>query len=256
MGWLGCALLAASLGLTSSAEAAGKAKAAKGKTTGASSEEQFDKVEPAADAASATAPTAEGATAEGAAAETPAKIDDAEDRLANFVLQRGAYVSADLGMFVAFGGLAGNSNAQPFLALHAGFDINDYFSVQATMSGGYVSGNAPSEADDPNAGGQQVQSYDLLNFGGEIVASYRPTERFALEPRFGGGVTRNNPAFTDPNDVTVVMSTVNPHIVAGLDLEYLTLLTDFSAGASFTFYYILGPNIPALGSALSVRYTF
>lgn len=251
MGWLGCAFLAASFGLTSSADAAAKAKAAKGKTTEASSDEQFDKVEPAASAEGAAAPAAEGAPAE-----VPAKIDDAEDRLANFVLQRGAYVSADLGMFVAFGGLAGNSNAQPFLALHAGFDINDYFSVQATMSGGYVSGNAPSEADDPNAGGQQVQSYDLLNFGGEIVASYRPTERFALEPRFGGGVTRNNPAFTDPNDVTVVMSTVNPHIVAGLDLEYLTLLTDFSAGASFTFYYILGPNIPALGSALSVRYTF
>jgi hypothetical protein len=51
-------------------------------------------------------------------------------------------------------------------------------------------------------------------------------------------------------------STFDPHLSGGVDLKYLTLLTDFSAGLSLTGYYILGANIPAASAAFVLRYTF
>lgn len=177
-----------------------------------------------------------------------------EDTLAVFVLQRGFYVSTDLGVFFSLGGVKGYSNIQPYLGLHAGFDVNDFLSLQASVSGAYVSGN-PIIPYESAVAGNPIASYELLSIGAEVVGAYRPTQRFALEPKVGGGMSRTNP---DPNVVDATMSVpkMNPHISAGLDLKYLTLLTDFTAGLSGTFYYVLGPNIPGLGLAFALRYTF
>jgi hypothetical protein len=178
-----------------------------------------------------------------------------DDQLAVFELQRGFYLSSDLGVLMTFGGTQGYSNLQPFLSLKAGFDFNDYLSVQAALSAGYSSGNPISENDLPGAGGRDIVDFSLTSAGVEIVAAIRPTERFAIEPKLGGGITTLSPAPTDPRDVEASVGSVLPHASAGVDLKYLTLLTDFTAGISLTGYFIVGPNIPAGAAAFVVRYT-
>lgn len=177
-----------------------------------------------------------------------------DDRYANFELERGAYFSSELGLFFTLGGAAGTSNAQPFLALHAGFDINELLSAQATMMGAFVADNPPSE-NELSGPGQNVSSYQLINLGVELVASFRPFERLALEPRLGGGISHITPTLTDPSDPSAVLGTVNPQLTYGMDFTYLTLLTGFTAGASFTGTYVFGPGIPGFGLGIHVRYT-
>ena len=48
----------------------------------------------------------------------------------------------------------------------------------------------------------------------------------------------------------------SPYVDAGIDLQYLTLLTGFAAGAGVTAYYIPEANITALGIGAQLRHTF
>ncbi|MEM6730350.1 MAG: adventurous gliding motility protein CglE [Myxococcota bacterium] len=177
-----------------------------------------------------------------------------EDQLAVFELERGVYFSSDLGVFFTFGGATGSSNAQPYVAVHAGFDINDFLGVQASVAGAYVADNPPSD-NELVSGGQQVTSYQMFNLGAELVASLRPFNQIAFEPKVGGGVAFITPSLTDPADPNLILSDINPQLTFGADIKYLTLLTGFTAGASFTGTYVIGPDIPGLAVGLHVRYT-
>ncbi|MEZ0312589.1 MAG: adventurous gliding motility protein CglE [Myxococcota bacterium] len=181
-----------------------------------------------------------------------------DDKLANFVLQRGLYVAADFGTFVSLGDTNGVSNLQPYVALHLGYDLTDNLSLQASASAAYVAENPISPYDDPavTPGGTAVTSYDLLNLTGELVYALRVTQRFAIEPKVGAGFSRINPLPTDPDDPTAYVPRMNLALVGGLGLTYLTLLTDFSAGIAATFLVLPGPGIVGVGTSFSVRYTF
>lgn len=198
---------------------------------------------------------AEQATGGGDGAPSEASV---EGKLAIFELERGLYVASDLGVFLTFGGVNGVSNVQPYLGLKVGHDLGDYFGVQLALAAGYASGNPVSENDVAGAGvgGREIEDYSLLSASVEGVAAWRPTERFAVEPKLGAGITRIYPALTSPQDPTATLNPVAPQVGGGIDLKYLTLLTDFSAGISLTAYYVIGPNIPALGTGAVVRYTF
>lgn len=187
-----------------------------------------------------------------------ATADADEDRLANFVLQRGVYVGADFGTFITIGGANGVSNLQPFVGLRLGYDLTDNLSLQLSGTAGYVSGNPISDYDDPavTPNGTAVTSYDLLNFTGEVVYALRVTERFAIEPKVGLGFSRINPLPTDPDNPELLVSRGNLVIDAGLGLTYLTLLSDFSAGVSATAYILPKPGVVGLATAFTVRYTF
>jgi hypothetical protein len=199
-----------------------------------------------------------GDTAGGEAAPAEDLPEIGEDKLQEFVLERGFYFSGDLGVFMTVGGVKGLSNVQPFMALQAGFDVNKFLSVQAALSTGYVSGNPVSANDDPvvNPGGATTTNYGLISVGGEVVLAVRPTERIALEPKVGGGITFVNPEITDPNDPNATLGSSTPHVVGGVDFKYLTLLTDFTAGISVAGYYLLTPAVLGVSTAFVVRYTF
>ena len=57
-----------------------------------------------------------------------------EDQLAVFQMERGFFLSADLGVFFTFGGTKAVSNIQPSMAVTGGYDFNEMFSVQARVS--------------------------------------------------------------------------------------------------------------------------
>lgn len=186
------------------------------------------------------------------------EVDADDGRLANFTLQRGFYVGADFGTFITIGGANGVSNLQPFVGLRLGYDLTDNLSLQLTGSAAYVADNPISDYDDPavTPEGTAVTSYDLLSMTGEVVYALRVTERFAIEPKLGAGVSRINPLPTDPDDPTLLVSRANLLIDAGLGFTYLTLLSDFSAGLSATAYIVPKPGIVGLATAFTVRYTF
>jgi hypothetical protein len=191
----------------------------------------------------------------------PAAADDHqadEGQLANFRLQRGWYVGADFGTFFTIGDTKGISNVQPYLALRLGYDLTDNFSLQLTGSAGYVSNNPLSVYDEPDKtpNGTSVTSYDLLNLTAEAVYALRVTSRFAIEPKAGIGVSRINPLPTDPKNSGVLLRRENLVIVGGVNFNYLTLLTDFSAGISANAYVLPSPGIVGLGLAVTLRYTF
>lgn len=184
------------------------------------------------------------------------KADD--DKLANFVLQRGLYVGADFGTFISLGDTKGVSNVQPYVALRIGYDLSKSLSLQATASAGYVAENPISDFDNPDItpNGTGVTSYDLLNLTGELVYALRLTERFAIEPKVGAGFSRINPLPTDPKNSDLLVRRMNLALIGGVSFTYLTLLTDFSAGISATFLMLPTPGIVGLGTAFTVRYTF
>jgi len=222
---------------------------------------------PAPQSAPAAAPRAEDSQESAAPSRAPVSPEEEMaaveqdvdvDRLAIFVLQRGFYVSSDLGVFFTLAGESGISNAQPYLSVRVGYDINDFIGGELQISGGYAANNPPSPGDDPlqSINGQQSASYGLVNASGVLVLAFRPSERFALEPRLGGGLSMVNPALTSPNDELATLSTTLPHIMGGVDFKYLTLLTDFTAGLGVTAYYVLQANVPAVAASFIVRYTF
>ena len=200
------------------------------------------------------------AQAEAEARDANAQIG--EDRLANFELDRGWYLSSDVGVLISLGNQAGYSNLQPFVSIRGGYDLDDMFSVQTSISMGYISQNPISAYDDPSTvesyTGKKIASYDMTMFAVEGLASFRPTERIALEPKIGAGLTLLSPTPTDMNNpcTDCGMSPIAPHAMAGLDIKYLTLLTDFSAGVSMNGYFVIGPNVLAVSGAFLVRYTF
>ena len=183
------------------------------------------------------------------------------DQLAVFQLQRGSYVATQLGMFATVTGTHRPSLPQPFLALSVGRDLGDTLSLQLTTSWGYSVGNPASANNDPtqlpaDLARQANVSYEMLNAGVEIVAALRPTQRFAIEPKLGLGVTRLDPALRSASDRNVVLGVWQNHLLGGIELKYLTLLTHFSAGVAFNGIYVTGVKVVGVGTAASVRYTF
>ena len=182
---------------------------------------------------------------------------EAVGQLGIFVLQRGFYFSSDVGLFMSLGGENGYSEVQPYVAIKIGFDVNDTFSLELKLSHAYVSNNPISAHDRTNATvGERASSFGLVGIGGGLVVALRPTARFAIEPNVGGGVTHLYPPLTDPNNPLTTLGSFAPHVMGGVDLKYLTLLTDFSAGLSLAGMYVIGPNIPGVSASFVVRYTF
>ncbi|MEL6759331.1 MAG: adventurous gliding motility protein CglE [Myxococcota bacterium] len=177
-----------------------------------------------------------------------------KDRLAEFERVRGFYLSGDLGVFLTFGGSAGSSNLQPYLAVHAGRDLDDTWSVQLSAGGAYVADNPPSD-NELLFGSQQVSSYQLFLAGAELVGSFQLAERVALQPRIGGGIAHTSPTLTDPDDASETISSLQPQTTVAVDLAYLTLLTGFTAGVSVAGVWVFGADIPGFATSLHLRYT-
>jgi len=215
---------------------------------------------------------AEGDKPEGTADEDKELGDIGSDVLEVFILDRGFYVSSDLGVFLTLGGARGYSNVQPYMAVKVGFDIGDYFGIQLDLSTGYSSGNPASNADRPvgdsDRGGYDnfdaTVNYGVFNAGLEVVGAIRPTQRLAIEPKLGGGFTFIDPPLSKVPSAGAAIGTLlekhggaGGHFVVGVDIKYLTLLSNFTAGASVNFYGFVGAHgfIPALGVGAVVRYT-
>ena len=65
--------------------------------------------------------------------------------------------------------------------------------MQLSFAFGYVSGNAVRSIDNPldpaaiGVGSRLIDNYDVMNIGADVVYAFRPTQRFAIEAKVGGG---------------------------------------------------------------------
>ena len=179
-------------------------------------------------------------------------------------MQRGFYVSSDIGFFLTLAGYRGHSNLQPYIGLNIGHDLTRWLSLQLAVGNGFNSGNGPSSKDNPVSNGnpnfEAINHFSATNIGLQVVGNIVPLERMALEFKAGGGVTRLAPlprSLKDKNDETGnTESGWYGHVAGGLSIKYLTLLTDFTVGLDLTFYYTLRAGIPSLSISPTVRYTF
>lgn len=173
-------------------------------------------------------------------------------------MQRGFYVSSDVGFFLTLAGYRGYSNLQPYIGFNVGYDLTRWLSMQVAVGNGFNSGNGPSAEDSPIRDGNPnlsaINNFSATNVGVLAVGNIVPLERMALEFKLGGGVSRLAPLprSLDPDKESGWYG----HVAGGIAVKYLTLLTDFTAGLDITFYYILPAGIPGLAISPTVRYTF
>lgn len=184
-----------------------------------------------------------------------AVVEDPSDRLYDkFELQRGLYVSSDLGFFMVFGGAnKAVSNLQPYVGLNLGYDINHWFSWQIHAGRGFAASSPRSAAQDQQ---NRIRDFSFTNILTGPIVWIMLMERLALEIKAQGGVAILDPVPLEAAIDGVAVNGVVPVVGGGVSLKYLTLLTDFTLGLDFTFNYLLSVNIPALQITPSIRYTF
>ena len=207
----------------------------------------------------------------------PPKAVSDEGPVENFEMERGLYLSGNLGVFLTFAGVRANSNIQPYESINFGYDLNDMFSLEFSVSFGHSSSNARLQTEgtaSADCGGgldaevPDTPIYDQRLNGGlggcssypdftlsmgqlSFIASIHLDDRIALEVKAGGGGT-----FGTPRPGSSSQGSIGGNVGGGLGIRYLTLLTDFTVGVEATFTYHFPWGIPALAVSPVVRYTF
>jgi len=187
----------------------------------------------------------------GAKDENEAPVVDDTQEVA-FQRLTGLYIEGRGGVFFTVAGARGYSNGQPFFGFEFGYDFTERLSAQVAYYSGYQAANPlvyPEECT-----GEGCSDYHLdfgltfFNLSADYDILYG--RRWALEARLGGGVVIINPS-AEPGQ-----SPVDFDVFGGLRFEYYTLLTHFTLGAEFDFYYVLPTGIPAMSIAMSILYNF
>lgn len=209
--------------------------------------------------------------AEAAKAEAMASQQEA------FVIRRGFWTQADLGVFFTLGGKnydtlqgltsKGISNIQPFVGVTAGYDIaysDSYqFAIGAKLAAAYSAGAArvtdaalARVADDAAT---MASDFGIYELGLLAKFGFFLSPRVALNLAIDGGAS-----FVDPDPTKAATedgaggAVFAPLFGAGLGVEYYTLLNDFSVGLDlrFAMAMVSGASIPGLSITLPIRYTF
>lgn len=168
----------------------------------------------------------------------------------------GFYIASDFGVGLAFGGVRGYSNAEPFIGINIGYDFCKWISLQLAVSNFFSSTNALHADDDPNVNKSGIRSFQSTNMDLQIIGRYLPHERVALELKLGGGASRLNALPRSIRKDPTQETSWNGNLAVGIGVKYITLLTDVIAGLDITFYYIMPAGVPAITFTPVIRYTF
>lgn len=181
--------------------------------------------------------------------EAPA-VDDTQE--VAFQRLTGLYFEGRGGVFFTVAGARGYSNGQPFFGFEFGYDFTERLSAQVAYYSGYQAANPLMYREECT--GDDCSDYHLdfgltfFNLSADYDILYG--RRWALEGRLGAGLVIINPS-AEPGQ-----SPVDFDVFGGMRFEYYTLLTHFTLGAEFDFYYVLPTAIPAMSIAFSVLYNF
>lgn len=177
-------------------------------------------------------------------------VDDTEE--VAFKRLTGLYIEGRGGVFFTILGARGYSNGQPFFGFEFGYDFTERLSAQVAYYSGYQAANPleyPEDCTGDNCSDYHLD-FGLTFFNLSVDYDIFYGRRWAFEGRLGGGVVIINPS-AEPDQ-----SPVDFDVFGGLRFEYYTLLTHFTLGAEYDFYYVLPTGIPAMSIAVSVLYNF
>ena len=169
-------------------------------------------------------------------------------------VRRGFFTETDVGVFFTAGG--GNnaySNAQTYLQLGLGYDVNENFELGFNFGMGTNAANCWSW--DANKGVCTTTDNFTMTFL-DVTASYliRASDRFYVAPKLAGGWTLMDPAPTMDASGQPVKAGAN--VGGGVGFEYATHMDHFSIGADLLARVVVGPNIPTFTIFPRVKYTF
>lgn len=170
-------------------------------------------------------------------------------------VRRGFFAEIDTGAFFTLGGDQQYSNAQTYVQLGAGYDINDLielganFGIGASAADCFGGRKIPGDttSDCLSADNFTVAFVDLNAAFLWKVSSRIP--RFYIVPKFAIGWTS-----LDPSPVSGVTSALN--VGGGIGVEYATYMDHFSIGLEVMYRLIVGPNISSMSIFPRVKYTF
>jgi hypothetical protein len=170
-------------------------------------------------------------------------------------VRRGFFTETDVGAFFTLGGDQQYSNAETYLQLGVGYDINDLFEISANF------GIGASAAD--CFGGRKVPGDTTTDcvFADNFTVAFLDVNvaylwkvsskipRFYIVPKLAAGYTSLDPA-------PVSGGTSAANVGAGIAVEYATYMDHFAIGIEVMYRIILGPNISSMSIFPRVKYTF
>lgn len=167
--------------------------------------------------------------------------------------RRGFFVETDVGVFFALGGSNDYSNAQTFLQLGLGYDLNKRIEIGAHFA---LGSSADTCFGAVNAAGfcEQSENFTLSFFGLTAAWRFDLAPRVTLSPKVVGGWTLLDPA--PALDASGAPITGRAHFGGGASLEYATSMEHFAVGADIIVRFVVGPNIPTFSIFPRVKYTF
>jgi len=172
-----------------------------------------------------------------------------------FEMQRGFYISSDVGVMLVFNGAASvTSTAEPYIGLNIGYDFNRWLSWQIHAGRGFAASAARTSNEDA-----RIRDFSFTNVMSGPIVWLRVWERLAIELKAQAGISIFDPVPVESSQDSVsnlALSVVQPIVGGGIALKYLTLLTDFTLGLEVTFNYIIPTAIPMIAISPTVRYTF
>jgi hypothetical protein len=164
--------------------------------------------------------------------------------------RRGTYLETSLGVFTAFGGSAGVSNAQPYLGLTLGHELGEKATVFVHLGLGSASASC-FQVDPHTSACAAADSFGLAFL--EAGASYGVgiALRTLLSLKLMAGATDLSPGPV-VNGSAVPDSLFGFHFGAGLALDYDTRLPHFALGVDVLFRYTIASYTPKGGASQSL----
>jgi hypothetical protein len=167
-------------------------------------------------------------------------------------VRRGFFVETDVGVFFTLGGAHAYSNAQTYLQLGVGYDINDKVELGAHFGLGASAANCYGGLT-PGGGCLGSENFTVTFLDASAAYLFHLGERIYLAPKVLAGWTMLDPS---PLASQGLATTGTPNAGVGLGVEYATPMDHFSVGAEVLVRFIVGPNIPAFSIFPRIKYTF
>jgi hypothetical protein len=156
--------------------------------------------------------------------------------------RRGTYVESSLGIFTAFGGSAGVSNAQPYLGLTVGREIGSAATVFLSLGIGAASASCYQV--DPRTGAcAAADSFGAAFLEAGASYGFAVAMRTLISLKLMAGLTDLTPGPVI-DGTAVPDSLFGFHVGAGIGIDYDTRLQHFAVGFDLLVRYTFAPYTP------------
>lgn len=171
-------------------------------------------------------------------------------------VRRGFFTETAIGTFFTLGGDQAYSNAQTYLQLGLGYDLNQRIELALNFGIGASAADcfAGHKNNDPNQACLQADNFTVAFIDASVAYLWQVVDRLYILPKLSAGYANLDPAPVVGTLGGLISDAFS--VGGGLGVEYDTYMDHFSIGLDVAFHYVIGPNIPAISIYPRVKYTF